>query len=314
MRASRTGKHAGKKQMQARVKVSRDWRRSIRAAEAGVVLSSEIADYEICDFSSVWQGRDIQNNAEKELVRRWAATSTRGESALDLGGGYGRITEVLEPHFERTFMLDYSLSNLRKASFALRKTTLVRCTLDTLPFEDDTFDFITLIRVMHHIPEPDRLLAEVSRVGRNGGTFVLGIANETFTGYGKVKQHALAWTTPQGHRIYVTPLSRYGSSTLKRSEILGVGLFDNRIGRRLGRLSPLSTLDVATARLWPVKRMLFVRFRIDKKEAAYHHSPSVRCLCGGKIGTEGRCEECGRTYGEGRIVDLVAKPREEAVP
>jgi SAM-dependent methyltransferase len=273
-----------------------------------MVLSLEIPDYETYDYSTVWQGRDVEDWAEKELVRRWAASSTRRESALDLGGGYGRITKVLEPYFQRVFMLDYSLSNLRRASSSLKKTTMVRCTLNALPFEDNTFDFITLVRVMQHIPWPDRLLAEVARVGRNGGTFVLGIANERFTGYGRVTQHSLAWTTPQGHRVYTTPLSRYGSDSLRRVEIRGVGVFDNRIGRKFRRFSPLSTLDVMTGRLWPIKRMLFVRFRIEKKSGANDSRvPGVRCICGGRITTEGHCSNCGRNYGGGRIIDLVSE-------
>ena len=145
---------------------------------------------------------------------------------------------------------------------------------------------------------------------------MLGIANERFTGYGRVTQHSLAWTTPQGHRVYVTPLSRYGNAALKRLEIRGVGIFDNRIGRKFRRFSPLSTLDVVTARLWPVKQMLFIRFRINKKEeeASDLHTPFVRCNCGGKIATaEGRCGTCGRTYGDGRIIDLVSERRERSV-
>jgi SAM-dependent methyltransferase len=276
-----------------------------------MALSFEIPDYETYNYSDVWVGRDVENKAERELVRKWAAESKLKENALDLGGGYGRITQVLEPYFQRVFMLDYSLNNLRKASTVLDKTTMVRCTLDSLPFEDNTFDFITLVRVMQHIPQPDRLLAEVARVGRNEATFVLGIANERFTGYGKLTQHSLAWTTPQGHRVYATPLSRYGNGALKRLEIRGVGIFDNRIGRKLRRFLSLSALDILTARLWPAKRMLFVRFRIEKKgeAASDFKAPLVRCICGGKIAA-GLCGTCGRTYGDGSIIDLVAERRQ----
>jgi len=225
----------------------------------------EIPDYETYDYSSVWAGRALQDMAEREMVRRLAAASGKRESALELGGGFGRITQVLEPLFERVFMLDYSLSNLRRASRRLERTTLVRGALESLPFEDDSFDFVTMVRVMQHVPEPGGVLREIARVGRDGGTFVLGIANERFTGYGKVASHSLGWVTPHGHRVYVTPLSSYGGPALVRAGISGVGLFDNRLGRRAERLKALSRLDVATAGLWPLKQMLFVKFRIDKR-------------------------------------------------
>jgi len=272
-------------------------------------LTAEIPDYERYDYSLVWRGRDIEDRAEKELVRRWAAASTGKESALDLGGGFGRITRVLEPYFEKVFMVDYSLAALKRAARTLGKSTLVRSSLERLPFEDSTFDFLTMVRVMQHIPWPDRLLSEVARVGRPGGTFVLGIANEAFTGYGNVHEHTLGWTTPEGHRVYVTPLSRYGSAALKRQEVRGVGAFDNRLGRRLGRMPYLSGLDVATARLWPLKTMLFARFTIEK-EGTFNR-PAVVCGCGGRV-EGGRCASCGREY-SGRILDLIAGQEEGTV-
>lgn len=274
-------------------------------------MTSEIPDYERYDYSTVWKGRGLQDTAEREIVKRYAAASKRHGTALELGGGFGRITQVLEPAFDRVFMMDYSLSALRRAARVLKKTTLVRAPLDSLPFEDDTFDFVTMVRVMQHIAEPYKLLGEVSRVARPGGTFILGIANETFTGYGKVTEHTLGWTTPEGHRVYVTPLSRYGSATLKRQEVRGVGVFDNRLGRRLDRLEPLSSLDVATARLWPAKAMLFARFSVEKNgDERDFREPSVLCPCGGRYDKErDRCQSCGRRLGEEGIIDLVSGER-----
>jgi len=254
-------------------------------------IGDEIPDYETFDYTTVWKGRGIENRAEKEIVSRWAV----GETGIELGGGFGRITQVIEKRIGRTFMLDYSLSNLRRASSRLKRTTLVRDSFDKLPFDDDVFDFVALIRVIHHVPDPDALLSEVVRVSRNGGRFVLGIAHH-------IRPRRTLTVTPGRHRIYPTPLGRYGHPGLERMEIRGVGTFDNRIGRRLERLTPLATLDVKTSWLWPAKPMLFARYRVRKKEG--RNEPQVRCECGGTI-SGGRCDSCGRVYGE--IIDLVKK-------
>ncbi len=232
-----------------------------------------------------------------------------GESCLDLGGGFGRVTRVLEPLYRDVFMLDYSKRNLMAASARLRKsTTLVRCELGTLPFEDDAFDFISLIRVMHHIPDPAPLLSEVARVGRDGATFVMSDPNA-------VTQRLLRKTSalpdggvvgvgPQGHLIYATRLEEYKDPSLVREEIRGVGLFDNAVGIRLERLSPLSSIDVGTSRLWPAKTNLFLRFKVRKPRThgPARAEPHVLCRCGGRI-LNGSCQACGRKYG--RIIDLV---------
>lgn len=221
-------------------------------------LRKDIPDYEEYDYSTVWKGRGIEDRVEKEVVSRWAA----GETGLELGGGFGRITQVLEKSVGRMLMLDYSLANLRTASFSLATTALVRGTVDKLPFEDGVFDFVALIRVIHHVSDPDPLLAEVVRVSRDGATFVLGIANEFE--WRRSKESAFVRVTLEGHRIYSTPLGRYAHPQLERMEIRGVGAFDNRIGVKLHRLWPLATLDLATSRMWPAKSMLFARYKVAK--------------------------------------------------
>jgi len=198
------------------------------------------------------------------------------------------------------FMLDYSLSNLRRASARLERTTLVRDGFDRLPFDDSVFDFVALIRVIHHVPDPDALLAEVVRVARNGGTFVLGIAHH-------IRQRRSVRVTPGRHRIYPTPLGRYGHAGLERVEIRGVGAFDNRIGRSLERLTPLATVDVKTSRLWPAKSILFARYRVSKAEGK--NQPHVKCSCGGTI-SGGQCGGCGRSYGQ--VIDLVGNETSQA--
>jgi SAM-dependent methyltransferase len=259
-------------------------------------LRKEIPDYERYDYSSVWKGRAMEERVEREIVSKWAV----GETGIELGGGFGRITQALEKRIGQMFMLDYSLRNLRRASSRLQKTTLIRGTLDKLPFEDNVFDFVALIRVIHHVPNPDPVLAEVVRVSRNGGTFVLGIAHEF--GRARSRESGLKRVTPEGHRIYSTPLGRYSHPGLERVEIRGVGDFDNRVGRTLSRLWPLATIDIKTSRLWPAKPMLFVKYLVVKAEGK--NAPRVRCDCGGSI-LEGKCDSCGRTYG--RIIDLVEK-------
>jgi SAM-dependent methyltransferase len=256
--------------------------------------STTIPNYESYDYSTVWRGRGIEDRAEKALVSRWAT----GETGIELGGGFGRITQVLERRIGEMFMLDYSLSNLRMASARLSNTTLVRSKLGRLPFDDSVFDFVAIVRVIHHLPDPDPILEEVVRVARNGGSLVLGVANQV--GMAVERPSPLIRVTPEGHRIYSTPLGRFAHPGLERAEVLGVGAFDNRLGRKAERLTPLATLDVETSRLWPAKPMLFARYRVRKGEG--RNEPKVLCGCGGRIVAR-RCQTCGRTYGE--IIDLV---------
>lgn len=44
-----------------------------------------------------------------------------------------------------------------------------------LPFADDTIDHVLLLDVLEHIPDPDRCLAEISRVLKPGGTLTIQV-------------------------------------------------------------------------------------------------------------------------------------------
>src|SRR5690606_7777678 len=48
---------------------------------------------------------------------------------------------------------------------------------DALLFDDGELDLVTMVRVMHHIPEPSAEFAEIARVLATGGTAIIEVAN-----------------------------------------------------------------------------------------------------------------------------------------
>ena len=48
---------------------------------------------------------------------------------------------------------------------------------DDLKFKDNSLDLITMIRVMHHLPDPTKEFSEIKRVLTDDGVFILEIAN-----------------------------------------------------------------------------------------------------------------------------------------
>ena len=92
---------------------------------------------------------------------------------LDLGCGTGQLTADLRARFgsARVVGVDLSHDMLRQA--AERAPERVRANVYALPFADGAFDLVTSSISYHFYLEPARALAQVRRVLRPGGRFLL---------------------------------------------------------------------------------------------------------------------------------------------
>jgi ubiquinone/menaquinone biosynthesis C-methylase UbiE len=117
------------------------------------------------------EGREAQDLAERHLP-----VDGTGLRLLDLGCGYGSFVREAVARGYWAVGLDaaeFELSESRSA--APDEGRWVVGDGNRLPFEDDTFDVVTMWNVLEHVPDPARLLAESVRVLRPGGC-LLGIA------------------------------------------------------------------------------------------------------------------------------------------
>ena len=234
-------------------------------ANQSVEQGHEVPDYENYDYRAEWVDRSIEDRAEKELIL--GMLGNHGD-CLELGGGFGRVTSALEPHFHRTVMLDYSVSSLRIARARVGKATLVRSDIRTLPFKEDSFESALAIRVLHHVQDLRPLVGELVRVCRDGAEVLFGVPNPRLGLYGRVGRNQRVIIGRWDHRAYVHDLDDYSRPELDLVEIRGSGMLDNRVGRRLKHFPRLSKLDVVTSRAWFLKPELFLKYRVNKRTDA----------------------------------------------
>lgn len=99
----------------------------------------------------------------KVLSQALAAAIPTGGSVLDLGCGDGQVAVGL-----MALRPDLAVQGV---DVLLRPVTHIPVTLydgATLPFADDSFDYVTIVDVLHHTDDPAAVLAEASRVARQG--------------------------------------------------------------------------------------------------------------------------------------------------
>jgi ubiquinone/menaquinone biosynthesis C-methylase UbiE len=92
------------------------------------------------------------------------------ERAVDVGTGAGALALALAPLVRDVVGLDPvpELLELARAR-ALPNTEFLEGDGAALPFSDGTFDLAGTLRTLHHVAQPERVVAELVRVTRTGG-------------------------------------------------------------------------------------------------------------------------------------------------
>ena len=93
--------------------------------------------------------------------------------AMDMGCGTGRWTKMIADKVAFVEAVDPS-SAIFVADKLLKDKENIRLTqasVDTLPFADDTFDFVMSIGVLHHIPDTQKAMSDCVRKVKTGGYF-----------------------------------------------------------------------------------------------------------------------------------------------
>jgi ubiquinone/menaquinone biosynthesis C-methylase UbiE len=140
-----------------------------------------VCDYEGSDYqTSFWDkgGREYEDRAEAIALQRLLPKG--GRLLLELGAGAGRNTPRYLG-FDRIVLLDYSRTQLEQAQQRLGKSdkyVYVAADVYRLPFVDGLFDAATMIRVLHHMADPQNALGQVKKALGSGGVFILEYANK----------------------------------------------------------------------------------------------------------------------------------------
>lgn len=106
------------------------------------------------------------------------ARLTGAERVLDVATGGGHTALAFAPHVVEVVATDLTPEMLRAASGlaaerGIRNVRFEIADAEALPYRDASFDVVTVRFAPHHFPDPAGFCAEVARVTRPGGRFVM---------------------------------------------------------------------------------------------------------------------------------------------
>ena len=247
-------------------------------ATANVIRRTDIYNDPAFNYAHYWQGRDYEHRAEVLALRRLLRGRRFGH-AVDVGGGYGRLSVILSDYADRVTLVDPSAQQLELSRQILpASATVERELMDAanLRFEDGSIDLATMIRVLHHLPEPTAELAELSRILRPGGYAVVEAANSAHAA-NRIGHLA------RGKRIPESVLDIRSEESRQRGAAPFVNHHPRAISRQLqaAGLQVQRVLSVSNLRHPVVKSVLPEWFMLSLERAAQrplarlHFGPSI---------------------------------------
>ena len=121
----------------------------------------------------------VTEDLERRLILRLAG-EVQGCRALDMGCGDGALALALRERGAPLVIgcdIDPRMVASAVAEAVRRKTRSVRFLLanaEGLPFQDRSFDLVTMITVLSFVAEPETALREIARVLKPGGRVIIG--------------------------------------------------------------------------------------------------------------------------------------------
>jgi ubiquinone/menaquinone biosynthesis C-methylase UbiE/predicted RNA-binding Zn-ribbon protein involved in translation (DUF1610 family) len=257
-----------------------------------------ICDYEGSDYQErFWDAGDRAYEDRVEAIALDRLLPEKGRLLLELGAGAGRNTPRYRG-FERVALVDYSRSQLQAAQKRLgrdRRYIYVAADVYRLPFAPGAFDAATMIRVLHHMADPQRALSQVREAMHQNGIFILEYANKR--NLKAILRFALrrqAWNPFSLTSVEFAALNYDFHPKSVRNWLAGCGFSVERQltvshfriegVKRLVPLNLLVRLDAlaqVTGDWWQLSPSVFVRSRATGKESTAPSGALFKCpACG----------------------------------
>ncbi len=230
------------------------------------------------NYLQYWDGRQYEHLAEEIAINK-LLKGRHFKTAVDVGGGYGRLCIQLENYSEHVTLAEPSRQQLDIAADFLKDHPEIDRKLmqaDDLKFEDGSIDLLTMIRVMHHLPDPSVEFKEIARVLSSDGYAIIEVANYLHI-RNRVKHLARREHMP------VKPVDIRSEANKRADEIAFVNHNPSTVVRQLehagmqveATLSVSNLRSVRLKRIMPRELMLGAERVLQRPLASIYFGPSI---------------------------------------
>jgi len=230
------------------------------------------------NYQDYWAGREYEHAAEGIALKR-LLRGRHFKHAVDVGGGYGRLSRFLTTFADKVTLAEPSQQQLDIARIYLKDTPEVeqkKLQAADLKIPAASVDLVLVVRVLHHLPDPSAEFREIARVLEPGGTFILEFANDAH--FLNRVRYAV-----KGKRVPKKPVDISSQASKKAGEIAFVNHHPKTIIKLLNAadFEVDAVLSGSNLRLPVLKRLLGKNIRVGLEKllqpmlAPLYFGPSV---------------------------------------
>ncbi|GAC1499646.1 MAG: hypothetical protein NVS1B10_02590 [Candidatus Saccharimonadales bacterium] len=248
------------------------------ASKAATKRKADQYNDEKHNYLRYWDGREYEHIAEEIAINK-LLSGKHFKTAVDVGGGYGRLCVQLENFADQVTLAEPSQQQLDIAATYLKdhpEIKRIKMQADDLQLKDGSTDLLTMIRVMHHLPDPTTEFNEISRVLSSGGYAIIEVANYLHM-INRLRHIAKAKKLP------VKPVDIRSAANKRDDEIPFVNHNPATVVKQLDKagLSVVSCLSVSNLRsvrlkkIMPKEVMLGAERLLQRPLATVYFGPSI---------------------------------------
>lgn len=149
--------------------------------ERAATAAPPVIDYEGSRYrTEFWEGQGRQYEDAAERLALNELLPERGARIAEIGAGFGRLAD-LYLGYEQIVLFDYSRTLLQEAAERWgndRRFVFVAGNVYALPLATGVLDAVVMVRVMHHLADVGRALAQIRRAMHRDSIAVLEYANK----------------------------------------------------------------------------------------------------------------------------------------
>jgi ubiquinone/menaquinone biosynthesis C-methylase UbiE len=102
------------------------------------------------------------------------------DSVLDIGGGRGTLANLLRMATGAQFVVaEANMNELKKGRDRCSQVQFVHSRAEYLPFQDESFDHVLMVRLLNFVHSPELTIKEAARVLKPGGKLFIADTDNT---------------------------------------------------------------------------------------------------------------------------------------